>query len=383
VIERAERAAPALTSLAASAEWVRARAWIVVWWGAGRALVLAVALVVDAVGPRGYLAHDERSHAFGLLAAWDGRWYRLVAEHGYLLVPERQSDPAFFPVYPMLLRAVHGLGLSYASTGLLLSNLLLLVALFAFYALGAELVGSTVARRATVYVAIFPAGYVFSMSYPESLVLAAMSLAALAALRGHWGRAAAWASAGALARPEGAFVALPLLAIALGSHRRHSPRERGLAVGAAVAPFAVLASFPLYLGFALHDPFAWSKAESRWGRHFSPTGFVDAFDRLPSAFDHSAWVARDLGALAGYLALLWLAGRCGVPLAWRLAGLAVVALPPFSGSFDSIARFGLLVPPVFWGLAWLGRHRHTDRAIRIASIALLVAATVTIPYAFP
>jgi len=383
VIERAERASPALTSLAASVEWVRERAWIVVWWSAGRALVLAVALVVDAVGPRGYLAHDERSHVFGLLASWDGRWYRLVAEHGYLLVPERQSDPAFFPLYPMLLRAAHGLGLSYASTGLLLSNVVLLVALFAFYALGTEVVGAMVARRATVYVAIFPAGYVFSMSYPESFVLAAMSLAALAALRGRWGLAAACASAGALARPEGAFVALPLLAIALDGQRHRSPHERGLAFGAALAPFAVLASFPLYLGFVLHDPFAWSKAESRWGRHFSPIGFVDAFDRLPAAFDHSAWVLRDLGALAGYLLLLWLARRSSVPLAWRLAGLAVVALPVFSGSFDSIARFGLLVPAVFWGLAWVGRHRHADRAIRIASIGLLAAATATIPYAFP
>jgi hypothetical protein len=382
VIERAGQA-PALTSLAASLEWVRARAWIVAWWGAGRALVLGVALVVDAVGPRGYVAHDERSHPFGLLASWDGHWYRLVAEHGYLLVPERQSDPAFFPLYPMLLRAAHGLGLSYASTGLLLSNLALLVALYAFYALGTEVVGSTVARRATVYVAIFPAGYVFSMSYPESFVLAAMSFAALAALRGRFGRAAVWASAGALARPEGAFVALPLLALAVAGHRRRPARETGLAFGAALAPFAVLASFPLYLAYVLHDPLAWSKAESRWGRHFSPVGFVDAFERLPTAYGHSAWVVRDLGALAGYLVLLWLARRCGVPLAWQLAGLAVVALPVFSGSFNSIARFGLLAPAVFWGLACLGRRRNADRAIRLASLGLLVAATVTIPYAFP
>ena len=151
----------------------------------------------------------------------------------------------------------------------------------------------------------------------------------------------------------------------------------------ALAPFAALAAFPLYLGYVLHDPFAWSKAEHEWGRAFSPLGFVDAFRRLPEAFDHSAWVARDLGALAAYLVLIWLARRAGAPLAWRLAGLVVVALPVFSGSFDSIARFGLLVPPVFWALAWLGRHRLADRAIVALSLVLLVAATATIPYAYP
>jgi hypothetical protein len=382
VIERVERAEGAYRPLAATLEWVQARAWIAAWWAGGRALVFATALVVDAVGPRGYVRHDERSHVFGLLAAWDGHWYRRVAEHGYLLLPGTQSDPAFFPFYPVVLRAVHALGLSYMTAGLIVPNLALLVALVAFYALTTELLGQSLARRATVYVAIFPAGYVFSMSYPESLVLAAMCLAVLFALRGNWVAAALFAAAGALARPEGAFVALPLLAIAW-HNRRRGPREVGLATGAALAPLAALASYPLYLAYVLGDPFAWQKAQSGWNRHFSPLGFVHAFDSLPTMFGHSAWVARDAGALVAYLLLLAVAWRCGAPLGWLLAGLAIVALPTFSGSFNSIARFGLLVPPIFWGLAWVGRSPRADRGIRVASIVLLVAATATMPYAFP
>jgi hypothetical protein len=382
VIERVERAESAYGPLAAAVEWVRARVWIAAWWAGGRVVVFATALVVDAVGPRGYVGHDERSHPFGLLAAWDGHWYSRVAEHGYLLLPGVQSDPAFFPLYPIVLRAVHGLGLNYFAAGLIVPNLCLLVALVAFYALSAELFGDELARRATVYVAVFPAGYVFSMSYPESLVLAAMSLAVLCALRGSWVSAAIFAAAGALARPEGAFVALPLLAIAWHSRRR-GPLELGLATGAALAPLAALDSYPLYLAYVLGDPFAWQKAQSAWSRHFSPLGFVDAFGDLPNSFDHSAWVTRDAGALVAYLALLAVAWRCRAPLGWLLAGLAIVALPAFSGSFNSIARFGLLVPPIFWGLGRLGQSPRADRAIKIASIALLVAATATMPYAFP
>jgi hypothetical protein len=383
MIERLEQASPTFGALAAAGEWLRDRAWIVGWWIGGRAIVFVVALVVGAVGPRGYVGAFERAHTFGLLASWDGLWYRRVAEHGYLLLPERQSNPAFFPLFPVLLRGVHALGLGYTAAGLIVANLMLLVALFAFHALTAELLGVAAARRATVYVSIFPLGYVFSMGYPESFVLAVMALAGLSALRGHWGGAALFAAAGALARPGGALVALPLLAVAWHRRRRMPPLERGLALGSVLAPVAALVSFPLYLAYALHNPWAWSEAETRWGRHFSPLGFVDAFRNVPTAFSHSAWVARDLGALAAYLLLIALARRYGAPRSWQLAGLAIVALPAFSGSFNSIARFGLLAPPIFWGLAWLGRRRRLDAAVKVASVVLLVAATATIPYAFP
>jgi hypothetical protein len=384
VIERVqEQPARAVPAPSAALEWARERAWILAWWAGSRAVVLAVALVVDAVGPRGYVGHDERTHAFGLLVSWDGHWYKRIAEGGYLLLPGRQSDPAFFPLFAVFLRAGHAVGLSYEAAGLLVANVTLLVALYAFHALARELLGESLARRATVYVALFPAGYVFSMIYPQSFVLAAICFAGLAGLRGRWGWAAVWAAAGALARPEGAFVALPLLTLAWQGRRARTPLENGFALGAVVAPLAALASYPLYLAYVLHDPLAWSEAQSRWGRQFSLTGIVDASRELPAAVSQSAWVLRDLGALAVYLILLVLARRAGAPLAWQLAALAVVAVPAFSGSFNSIARFGLLAPAAFWGLAWLGRRSSVDRAIRIASVVLLVAATATIPYAFP
>lgn len=380
--QRVELVAPA-HPFAAAVEWLRARAWIAGWWIAGRAIILATALVVDAFGPRGFLGSDERAHTFGLLGAWDGHWYQMVASDGYLLVPGRQSDPAFFPLYPLLLRAVHTLGAGYLSAGLLLSNVALLAALLAFHALSRELVGARLARRATVYVAVFPLGYVFSMVYPESVVLGAIALAGFAALRGRWATAALCAAAAALARPEGVFVALPILVTAWQRRHMLSPLERGLALGAVVAPAAALASFPAYLDRVLHDPLAWSRAEHAWGRHFSPLSFVNTFTHLPSTLTQNPGLARDVVALAVYLGLLAAARRAGTPWPWLLAALAVVVLPVFSGSLDSIGRFGLLAPPLFWGLAWLGRRHRADLAIRAASLALLVVATATVPYVFP
>jgi hypothetical protein len=358
----------------------RTLTWVLGWWAGSRMLVLGVAAGMHYLGPRGLIGHDEKAHVFGILGAWDGRWYQTVAANGYLLEPGRQSDPAFFPLYPLLLRALHGLGLGYLTAGLVLSQLAFLAALVAFELLTRELFDAGFARRAVVYLALFPMGFVFSMGYPESVVLCVVALAVVAALRGRWIAAAILMAIGSLARPETLFVSIPLLALAL---RERDPRRRGLAFGAVLAPLAALASFALYLGMTLHDPLAWTHAERAWGRQFTPLGLAGAIRGLPHAIEGNAWVLRDLGLFLAYLALLWAAHRAGTPRSWIAAGAIVVVLPTFSGSFHSIGRFGLLAPALFWGLAALGSTKRWDTAIRTVGAALLVAGTVSLAWVFP
>jgi len=367
----------------AARERLRVLAWIAAWWAGGRGLIVLTALAIHHFGPNGWIRLVEHAHALGPLEAWDGRWYRMVAGSGYLLVPGRQSDPAFFPLYPVLMRGLHVLGLGYSAAGLVLANVGFLGALVAFYALTKELFEESTARRATAYLAVFPFGYAFSMEYPESIVLALIALAALAALRGRWGWAAACAAGAALARPEGLFVALPLAALAWQQRRTMTPAARGVAVGAILAPLAAIGSFSFYLGQVLGNPLAWTQAERAWGRQFSPLGVVHAFEHLGAAVSHDAWVLRDVAAVAVYLVLLAAAARAGVAWPWLLAGLAVVVLPLFSGSFDSVGRFGLLAPAAFWGLAALGRDPRMHCVILGVSLPLLVGAMVTLPLRFP
>ena len=151
-------------------------------------------------------------------------------------------------------------------------------------------------------------------------------------------------------------------------------RHRARAVAGATAP-AAAAALVAFL--------AWTQAERAWGRQFSPLGVVHAFEHLGAAVSHDAWVLRDVAAVAVYLVLLAAAARAGVAWPWLLAGLAVVVLPLFSGSFDSVGRFGLLAPAAFWGLAALGRDPRMHRVILGVSLPLLVGAMVTLPLRFP
>jgi hypothetical protein len=343
--------------------------WLLGWWGVGRLVAIGTAL---ALRPTVWT-----------LDRWDGRWYRMVARGGYLLVPGRQSDPAFFPLYPILLRAIHAVGVGWGVAGPLVSNVALLVGLGLFYALTREIFSESLARRATIYLAIFPLGYVFSMAYPESVDLVLLTAATLAALRRHWWLAAVCAATGALARPEGLLLALPLAGIAWTQRHSLSSARRGAALAAILAAPAAVASYSLYLDTVLHDPLAWSEAEHAWGRKFQITGAYRAFAHLPAALGNNPWLVRDLVFFFLYLGLLYAAWRVGTSSVWLAAGAAIVVLPIFTGAFDSIARFGLLVPPLFWGLAGLTGDARAERIVRSLSLVLLVVCTASLAYVFP
>jgi hypothetical protein len=382
--ELASRIGVAVPTVATATRWLTERRQIVAWWAGGRVIVLLSALALHWLArPRGHFGQAIFAQPFGSLGAWDGVWYRRVAADGYLLIPGKQSDTAFFPLYPALLHALHATGLPVAAAGLVLANAFLLLAVLLLYELGREFLPAADARRAAVLAAVFPAGYVFSMLYPESLVLTCMLGAILLALRDRWLACAAAAAAAALGRPEGALLALPLAAIAYEHRRTLTPESRGRAAAAVLAGPAAVASFMFYLGWALRNPFAWGDAQRAWGRALEAKGILLSVSRVVTDFGPHPWAVRDAAFCLVYLLLLLAAARGGIRWPWIVFGLAIVTLPLTTGSVESVERFGLLAIPVYWGLAVIARRPWVERGLLAASVVLLVGATITLPLIFP
>lgn len=114
---------------------------------------------------------------------WDGTWYQRIAEHGYPLPVPRdadgdpvQSEWAFYPAYPFLVRAVMTvLGTSWTATAPLVSLLLGAAAVVVVHRLFSRAAGPRAALVGVVLVSVFPSSPVMQVAYTESLALLALA----------------------------------------------------------------------------------------------------------------------------------------------------------------------------------------------------------------
>jgi hypothetical protein len=203
-----------------------------------------------------------------LFVAWDSGWYWDIAIRGYYFRPDGQSSIAFFPVYPMLMRAVAapfggGAGATWVA-GIVVALVAYLFALMALHRLTERIFGSRdIARRTVLYVAVFPWSLFLARVYTESVFLLTTVLAVSRAYRGRWWEAGLWGALATLTRPNGVLIAVPLIVLAFGDR----PTLRALASRAvALAPIpTALVGFSAFVYTLSGDPLGWIAGQSAWG----------------------------------------------------------------------------------------------------------------------
>jgi hypothetical protein len=222
------------------------------------------------------------------------------------------------------------------------------------------------------------------MAYPESLLLLLFILALLAALDDRWLLAALLAGLAALARPEGALLAIVLGGIAWRRREALDSSGRGRALAAVLAAPAAVIAFMGYLQWSLGDMHAWSEAERPWGRSFSPVGPLRAIVHLPRLLSNHPFLVRDVVLLALAAALLVLAAkRTALPREWIWAGALVLVIPVFSGTFESAGRFSMMALPCYWGAGALELSPRWEKAVRFLCLAALAAGVISVPFIWP
>jgi hypothetical protein len=305
------------------------------------------------------------------LDAWgryDTSWYLDIAARGYRPVPgyaTAQSHLAFFPLYPWLVRAAHAVlpaawrgDLARYLVAVALANAFAVLGVAAVHALVRDAWGdAAVARRAALYLLLFPGSFFLSCAYSESLFLLLAALALLLAQRGRWPAAATCALLLGLSRPTGVLIA-PALALAALARREG---RRPWAWAAALAPSAGFALHAAWLAHVTGDALAVLRAQGPWGRALTaPWKTLLA----PAAF-HPAMGPVELALTLLFLALAvaLLAGGRGALGAVALAALAPVLL---SGTLMSATRFLAVAFPAFGVLGRLGAREGVDRAVVVA-----------------
>ncbi|MGV9319144.1 hypothetical protein [Streptomyces sp. NPDC003660] len=363
----------------------------------GALLALALFAAVRTAGIAAVIATNalaDRPLVRNLGHSWDSRWYLHIAAHGYgrliWITPTGgvQSDWAFFPLYPALIRATTVvLPLAPAAAALLIAWTAAVVAAYGVYLIGHRLYGRATATALVALWAVLPHAVELTIAYTESLFAALAAWSLYCVLRGRWLWAGTLALAAGLARPTGFAVAVAVIAAAAQQLwlRRGQVTPR-LWAGALLAPLGWL-GYVLWVGRCTGDlTGGYFAVQGAWG----------------SRIDFGAGAARFVGALLAHggqviypvaLALVLISlvlfallclERAPLPLV-VFAGVLVLLVIFGSGSFSSKPRFLLpafpLLVPAARALARTWRDRPAAAFLiggALAAASVLYGAYVTV-----
>lgn len=360
-------------SAAALGSWRRAMAVGVAAYAVSRLCVLAGAgvrasnLAVRAnVEGRPQPGSPARL-AFETFTLWDARWYMEIVRGGYprsipsgITFGQLEARAAFFPLYPMVVRALDRIlpgGDVLAAVGI---NVVLgLVATLLVGVLARQLFDDSVAERAMMLFAVFPGSFVLTFAYSEALLIVLAALCLWMLLEERWllaGLAAAFATA---TRPNGvALIAACAVAAFLAIRARRDWRSL---VAPALAPVGFVV-FHLWLALHIGERTPWFRVQReawREGTSFGATAVKNTFEFVtqPLSSPTNALTFASLFALAGGL---WALRRFRLPWPMMAYIAVVVALMLLPATVTARPRFLFTAfPLIISSAAWWPRR---DRA---------------------
>lgn len=356
----------------ALAPWIVARALVLVAW-------LAARLARDQGWVHDPLARSTIRH--GLLS-WDGAFYADLAQRGYAALPE----PAlrFFPLTPLLGRAVGWTGLGPRTGVVVVANLAALGAgVLLVVLLRREGLAEATVERSVWLLTLAPSAFVLVFGYAEATFLVLAIATFLFARSRRWWLVVPIGVLAGLSRPSGFVVAVPIAVEALRALRETSAGEKVARLVAVASPFAGTAAYLLWVDHRFGDallPFRVQTSANLKGAFTDP--FTSTADAVSGMLHGRIGTGLHVPWMILAIALIVVAFR-RLPLAYGLYAAVTVASAVTSSNLDSFERYALAAFPVTVALALLLRPGWPTRAVvALSALAMTGYATLAFCHAY-
>ena len=345
---------------------------------------------------------------------YDSGWYYSVATNGYFYTPGKQSSVAFFPAYPLMMRAggpVFGVYLA----GVLLTVVAGLVSFLLFARWCATRMSRAASLCAVGLLLVYPYSfYLYGAVYADALFLACALGAFVLLERGHPWLAGLVGVAATAGRPVGVALAVGLTVRAVELARQRAIADGRLVPGPAkeggwrdrageLARTAVgslrfvrwsdtgvlvsgagLAGYMAYLWVQFEDPLAFASTQSSpgWDQGSGPRVWLKIVFFGTMVYGDPLTKARLLLPALLVIGAILLLPRIQRRLGWGYAAYTAVLLAiPLLGTKDFMGsgRYLLVAFPAFAVLGEL-LAEHWPRRVRwvvLPASALLLMATTT------
>ena len=323
-----------------------------------------------------FTVFSDTSPFWDSLARFDSGHYEGIAWNGYTPVAGGRSNIAYFPVYPMLIRAVGSLfgrhHAIYYIAGIGISWVCFVLAMVALYYLARLDLPARRAERAVLLTAIFPFAFFYGVAYTESTFLLFVVLAFFLFRTRRWLLGGLCGAVATATRVPGILL---VPALAWLAWRNLEPTRHGR-ISAAVGLLLSTSGFGAYCFYVYWltgHPFEWAATLERWGNGYHPgsTPWTAPAALLQQLFTHPyRYLTTDPMAVVDTLyGVTGIAFALATPFVWWRLGAAYglfmllnLWLPLSSGSFEGVGRYCAVLFPCFIWLATI-RSRYVSTAV--------------------
>lgn len=307
---------------------------------------------------------------------WDTGWYVGISQHGYTpsslhQVISQQTNIAFFPLYPLIMRFLGLVTGNYYLAGLIISNFCLIISCVYLYRLTRIDYGEDTSIKSIKYLLLFPVSFILSGVFTESLYLTLTLMCFYYARTGKWYLAGITGFFLSLTRSVGVLVVLPLLYEGLMPLLKKEKNLKNLknSINKILPLFYLFlvplgtVSFMIYNYHLTGDFIAFTHAQVMWQRHFG-----NPLEILINGYHGNIYTAFE-AVFASITIFIFILSYRKIRFSYWLFCMYSIFVPLCTG-IQSMPRFILVIFPIYILFADITKNRVSEDLVTL-SFALL------------